>query len=111
MIIRLADLRKTEDGSGESPVHEEPTLSEHRHRTPLRGTKVVPRPKPGDADYTEVNYRYAGQTGHIHEVVEIGGRELAKVGFDDRKIVYYYLDDLEREETAPKRTFHDLPES
>jgi hypothetical protein len=25
--------------------------------------------------------------------------------------VYYYLDDLEREETAPKRTFHDLPES
>jgi hypothetical protein len=84
-------------------------LSEHRHRTPLRGTKVVPRPKPGDPDYTEVNYRYAGQTGHIHEVVEIGGRELAKVGFDDRKIVYYFLTDLEREETAPKRTFHDLP--
>jgi len=85
-------------------------LSEHRHRTPLRGTKVVPRPKPDDPDYTDVNYRYAGQTGHIHEVVEIGGRELAKVGFDDRKIVYYYLSDLDREETAPKRTFHDLPE-
>ena len=85
-------------------------MSEHRHRTPLRGTKVVPRPKPGDPDYTDVNYRYAGQTGHIHEVVEIGGRELAKVGFDDRKIVYYYLDDLEREEAAPKRTFHDLPD-
>jgi hypothetical protein len=86
-------------------------LSEHRHRTPLRGTKVVPRPKPDDPDYTDVNYRYAGQTGHIHEVVEIGGRELAKVGFDDRKIVYYYLADLDREEAAPKRTFHDLPES
>ncbi len=85
-------------------------MSEHRHRTPLRGTKVVPRPKDGDPDYTEVNYRYAGQTGHIHEVVEIGGRELAKVGFDDRKIVYYYLADLEREEAAPKRTFHDLPD-
>jgi hypothetical protein len=85
-------------------------LSEHRHRTPLRGTKVVPRPKPDDPDYTDVNYRYAGQTGHIHEVVEIGGRELAKVGFDDRKIVYYYLADLDREEAAPKRTFHDLPE-
>ena len=66
--------------------------------------------KAGDPDYTDVNYRYAGQTGHIHEVVEIGGRELAKVGFDDRKIVYYYLDDLDREEAAPKRTFHDLPE-
>jgi len=82
-------------------------LSEHRHRTPLRGTKVVPRPRPDDPDYTDVNYRYAGQIGHIHEVVEIGGRELAKVGFDDRKIVYYYLADLEREEAAPKRTFHD----
>ncbi len=43
-------------------------------------------------------------------MVEIGGRELAKVGFDDRKIVYYFLADLEREERAPKRTFHDLPE-
>jgi hypothetical protein len=84
-------------------------LSEHRHRTPLRGTKVVPRPQPDQADYTAVNYRYAGQVGHIHEVVVIGGRELAKVGFDDRKIVYYYLDDLEQEEAAPKRTFHDAP--
>ncbi len=57
-----------------------------------------------------MNYRYAGQTGHIHEVVEIGGRELAKVGFDDRKIVYYFLEDLERDDGAHKRTFHDLPE-
>ena len=83
-------------------------MSEHRHRTPLRGTKVVPHPREGDSGYTEINFRYAGRTGHIHEVVEIGGRELAKVGFDDRKIVYYYLEDLEREDAA-KRTFHDLP--
>jgi hypothetical protein len=81
----------------------------HRHKTPLRGTKVVPRPRPGQADYTDVNYRYAGQAGHIHEVVTIGGKELAKVGFDDRKIVYYLLADLEMEEQAPKRTFHDDP--
>jgi hypothetical protein len=84
-------------------------LSEHRHRTPLRGTEVVPRPRPDNPEYTAVNYRYAGQTGHIHEVVEIGGRELAKVGFDDRKIVYYFLEDLERDDAAGKRTFHDLP--
>jgi hypothetical protein len=85
-------------------------LSEHRHRTPLRGTEVVPRPRPDNPEYTAMNYRYAGQTGHIHEVVEIGGRELAKVGFDDRKIVYYFLEDLERDDGADKRTFHDLPE-
>ena len=42
--------------------------------------------------------------------VEIGGRELAKVGFDDRKIVYYFLEDLDRDEDADKRTFHDLPD-
>ncbi len=83
-------------------------MSEHRHRTPLRGTKVIPRPAAGNPDYTAVNYRYAGQEGHIHEVVEIGGRELAKVGFDDRKIVYYFLDDLERDDAADRRTFHDL---
>jgi hypothetical protein len=86
-------------------------LSEHRHRTPLRGLKVIPRPAPENPDYTAVNYRYAGVEGHVHEVVEIGGRELAKVGFDDRKIVYYFLDDLERDDDAEKRTFHDLPES
>jgi hypothetical protein len=84
-------------------------VPDHRHQTALRGTKVTPRPEPGNPDYTAVNYTYAGREGHIHEVVEIGGRELAKVGFDDRKIVYYFLDDLEREEAAPKRTFHDLP--
>lgn len=82
-------------------------MSEHRHQTPLRGTKATPRPEPGKAEYTEVNYRYAGQTGHIHEVVTIGGRELAKVGFDDRKIVYYLLDDLELDGEAPRGTFHD----
>jgi hypothetical protein len=84
-------------------------LSEHRHQTPLRGTKVTPRPAPANPDYRDVNYAYAGQEGHIHEVVEIGGRQLAKVGFDDRKIVYYFLDDLELDDTARKRTFHDLP--
>lgn len=82
-------------------------MSEHRHRTPLRGTKVVPRPAPGNPDYTAINYRYAGREGHVHEVVEIGGRELAKVGFDDRKIVYYFLEDLDRDEAAEKRTFHE----
>jgi hypothetical protein len=79
----------------------------HRHRTPLRGVKATPRPAAGNRDYTEVNYAYAGRTGHVHEVVEIGGRSLAKVGFDDRKIVYYFLDDLELDETARRRTFHD----
>lgn len=79
----------------------------HRHNTPLRGVKATPHPKEGDAAYTEINYRYAGKTGHIHEVVSIGGRELAKVGFDDRKIVYYFLDDLELDERAKRGTFHD----
>jgi hypothetical protein len=85
-------------------------VPDHRHQTSLRGTKVTPRPAPENPDYTAVNYTYAGREGHIHEVVQIGGRELAKVGFDDRKIVYYFLDDLEREDAAPKRTFHDLPD-
>ena len=79
----------------------------HRHNTPLRGVIAIPHPKPNDPNYTSVNYTYAGQTGHIHEVVEIGGRELAKVGFDDRKIVYYLLDDLELDTTAKRGTFHD----
>jgi len=79
----------------------------HRHRTPLRGVKATPHPKPGDPNYTEVNYSYAGQTGRVHEVVEIGGRSLAKVGFDDRKIVYYFLDDLELDHGGGRRTFHD----
>ena len=82
-------------------------MSEHRHQTPLRGTKATPRPEPGNAEYTEVNYRYSGQTGHIHEVVTIGGRELAKVGFDDRRIVYYLLDDLDLDGDAPRGMFHD----
>jgi hypothetical protein len=79
----------------------------HRHQTPLRGVKATPRPQPGDASYTEVNYRYAGQAGHIHEVVTIGGKQLAKVGFDDRKIVYYRLEDLELDDAAERGTFHD----
>ena len=79
----------------------------HRHQTPLRGVAAVPRPKPGDSRYTAVNYEYAGKTGHVHEVVEIDGRQLAKVGFDDRKIVYYYLDDLELDQKAKRGTFHD----
>ncbi len=82
-------------------------MSEHRHATPLRGTKAVPRPPAERVDYTAVNYRYAGETGHIHEVVSIGGKQLAKVGFDDRKIVYYLLEDLELDASAPRGTFHD----
>ncbi len=79
----------------------------HRHQTPLRGVKATPRPKPDDPNYVAINYEYAGRTGHVHEVVEIGGRSLAKVGFDDRKIVYYFLDDLELDEGAHRGTFHD----
>ena len=82
-------------------------LSMHRHKTPLRGVKAIPHPKPGDPNYTAINYAYAQREGHIHEVVEIGGRPLAKVGFDDRKIVYYFLDDLELDEKAKRGTFHD----
>ena len=79
----------------------------HRHNTPLRGVKAVPRPKASDPNYTDVNYAYAGKPGHIHEVVTMRGRELAKVGFDDRKIVYYFLDDLELDRGAQRGTFHD----
>jgi hypothetical protein len=79
----------------------------HRHRTPLRGVKAVPHPRPDDPNYTSVNYEYARREGHIHEVVEIDGRQLAKVGFPDRKIVYYLLDDLELDESAARGTFHD----
>ena len=79
----------------------------HRHQTPLRGVKATPKPKPDDPNYTEINYAYAQRVGSIHEVVEIGGRQLAKVGFPDRKIVYYFLDDLELDESAKRGTFHD----
>jgi len=79
----------------------------HRHNTPLRGVKATPRPKPGDPNYTAINYQYAGRAGHVHEVVEIGGRMLAKIGFDDRKIVYYFLDDVELDRSAKRGTFHD----
>ena len=79
----------------------------HKHRTALRGVKATPHPKPDDPNYTAINYAYAGRTGHVHEVVEIGGRSLAKIGFDDRKIVYYFLDDLELDEGAKRGTFHD----
>ena len=68
---------------------------------------MVPRPKADDPNYTDINYKYAGVAGNIHEVVNIAGRELAKVGFPDKKIVYYFLDDLDRDETAAKGTFHD----
>lgn len=79
----------------------------HRHRTPLRGVKATPRPKPGNPNYSAVNYEYEGRAGHVHEVVEIGGRALAKVGFEDRRIVYYLLEDLELDEGARRGTFHD----
>ncbi len=65
----------------------------HRHNTPLRGVKVIPHPKADDPNYTAVNYEYAGKAGHVHEVVSIGGREFVKVGFDDRKIVYYFIEE------------------
>jgi hypothetical protein len=82
----------------------------HRHQTPLRGVKATPRPKADDPSYAAVNYEYAGRTGRVHEVVEIGGRSLAKVGFEDRKIVYYFLDDLELDDSGTRRTFHDTEE-
>ena len=82
-------------------------MTTHRHQTELRGVTAVPNPKPGDVRYSSVNYEYAGKTGHVHEVVEIDGKQLAKVGFDDRKIVYYYLDDLVLDEKAKRGTFHD----
>jgi hypothetical protein len=82
-------------------------VSAHRHQTSLRGAKATPRPKPGNPNYSAVNYEYEGRTGHVHEVVKIGGRELVKVGFDDRKIVYYLLEDLELDREAPRGTFHD----
>ena len=69
--------------------------------------KATPHPKPGDSNYTTVNYEYSGRTGHVHEVVEIAGRSLAKIGFDDRKIVYYFLEDLELDMGADRGTFHD----
>jgi hypothetical protein len=79
----------------------------HRHNTPLRGVRVIPHPKTDDPNYTAVNYAYAGKGGNIHEVVSINGRELAKVGFPDRKIVFYFLEDLEMDTAAKRGTFHD----
>jgi hypothetical protein len=79
----------------------------HKHRTPLRGVKATPHPKPGDPYYTAINYAYAGRTGRVHEIVEIDGKKLAKIGFDDRKIVYYLLEDVELDERGERRTFHD----
>ena len=79
----------------------------HRHNTPLRGVKATPHPREGNPEYSAVNYAYAGKVGHVHEVVTIAGRELVKVGFDDRKIVYYLLEDLELDDRAKRGTFHD----
>ena len=79
----------------------------HRHNTPLRGVKATPHPKPDNPNYTTIHYTYAGKTGRIHEVVTIDGRELAKVGFDDKKIVFYLLEDLELDRSGERRTFHD----
>lgn len=79
----------------------------HRHNTPLRGVRVIPHPQADDPNYSAVNYEYAGRAGNIHETMMVGGRELAKVGFPDRKIVYYLLDDLELDAAAKRGTFHD----
>jgi hypothetical protein len=46
----------------------------------------------------------------VHEVVEIDGRKLAKIGFGDRKIVYYLLEDVELDDRGERRTFHDADE-
>ncbi|TAM78425.1 hypothetical protein EPN44_00475 [bacterium] len=70
-------------------------MAEHKHNSPLRGTRVIPHPHEGDSSYTAVNFQYAGQQGHVHEIVVAGGRELAKVGFPDKRVVYYLLEDLE----------------
>lgn len=87
----------------------QPEKPPHKHQTAYRGVKVTPRPTPGNAEYTAINYTYAGRTGSIHEIVTIGGRQLAKVGFPDKKIVYYFLTDLEFDESAKRGTFHDQP--
>ena len=78
------------------------TEKPHRHLSALRGTKVLPRRLPISEYYTELHERYAGQTGTIHDVLPVAGQELAKVGFPDRKIVYYLLQDLEQLPKAPK---------
>ena len=96
--------------------HHQAKLRRHARRTSppcidtgrrCAASRPFPAQNPAIRSYTEVNYTYAGRTGHIHEVVEIAGRSLAKVGFDDRKIVYYLLDDLELDESAKRGTFHD----
>jgi hypothetical protein len=83
------------------------SMAVHRHRTPLRGVKAIPRPREGRLEYGPRNYEYSGREGRIHETMEISGRTLAKVGFSDRKIVYYYLEDLELDRQSERRTFHD----
>jgi len=75
--------------------------SEHRHNSPLRGAKVIPRPTAGDPRYGRVHEEYAGRQGRVHEVVTIDGKDLVKVGFDDKKVVYYLLADLEFEASGP----------
>ncbi|TAM59820.1 hypothetical protein EPN52_06510 [bacterium] len=70
-------------------------MADHKHNSPLRGTRVIPHPREDDPRYSAVNFRYAGEQGHIHEVVLAGGHELAKVGFADNRVVYYLLEDLE----------------
>ncbi len=81
----------------------------HRHDTPLRGARALPHPRPGDPSYSAINYAYAGREGRVHEVVEIGGRRLVKLGFPDRKIVYYLWDDIELLDDGVRRTFHNEP--
>lgn len=95
------------DGYPLGSLEGQPPMAEHRHRTPLRGVKVVPNPRAGEPGYGATNYEYAGKEGRIHETVEIRGRTLAKVGFEDRKIVYYYLEDLKMDPSGERRTFHD----
>jgi len=83
---------------GVAPLSTESLFSakgEHRHRSELRGQQVIPHPDPTHPLTTTIHLAYAGQIGRIHEVVTMQGQQLAKVGFADKRIVYYRLGDVE----------------
>ncbi len=86
-------------------VPREPSIATKRHCAERKRYRV--RLRGGRITATSITATPAS-VGHIHEVVTIGGKELAKVGFDDRKIVYYLLEDLELDERGKRGTFHDV---
>ena len=51
-------------------------MSEHRHRTPLRGTKVTPRPKPADPGILLPANWYHGQWPGLAGTTQVIGQEL-----------------------------------